>query len=89
MWQLNLVVLSGPYTVRIAAITDLTFKYTLYKLDPSSNYGFTTVEGNPQEGKLYVELIYQVYFIQTSARLASSHISLYLYSSAYGFVVEL
>ena len=51
-WQLNLTVYSGPYTVRIAAITDLTFEYTLYRFDLSSSYGFTTVEGNPQQGKL-------------------------------------
>lgn len=54
VWQLNLTVFSGPYTVRIAAITNLTFDYTLYRIDPSSNYGFTTVEGNPREGKLHV-----------------------------------
>ena len=53
-WQLNLTVYSGPYTVRIAAITNLTFEYTLYRIDPSSSYGITTIEGNPQQGKLYM-----------------------------------
>ena len=57
-WQLNLTVYSGPYTVRIAAVTDLTFEYTLYRFDPSSNYGFTTVEGNPQQGKLHLISLY-------------------------------
>ena len=49
-WQLDLVVFSGPYTVRIAAVTDLTFEYTLYSIDSSSDYNFTTIEGNPQQG---------------------------------------
>ncbi len=51
-WQLRLRTYGGPYTIRITAVSDLDFVYTLYRLDPSSNFGFVSFEGNPLAGTI-------------------------------------
>ena len=48
-WQLNLTS-SGSYSIRITAVSDLDFTYTPYRLNPTSNFGFVSFEGNPLEG---------------------------------------
>ena len=48
-WRLN-VTAFGSYNIRIIAVTDLDFIYTLYRLSPTSNLGFVSLEGNPLEG---------------------------------------
>lgn len=48
-WQLSLTS-SGSYNIRITAVSDLDFTYTLYRVNPTSNFGFMSFEGNPLEG---------------------------------------
>ena len=48
-WQLSLTSF-GSYSIRITAVSDLDFTYTLYRLDTTSNFGFVSFEGNPLEG---------------------------------------
>ena len=56
-WQLSLTS-SGSYSIRITAVSDLDFTYTLYRLDPTSNFGFVSFAGNPLEGDQCLVIIH-------------------------------
>ena len=46
-WQLNL---NGSCNIRITAAGDLDFTYSLFRLNPTADFGFISFEGNPREG---------------------------------------
>ena len=48
-WQLNISSF-GSYSIRITAVSDLDFTNTLYRPDPTADFGFVSFEGNPLEG---------------------------------------
>ena len=56
-WQLNITSV-GSYNIRITAASDLDFTYTLYRLDPTSNFGFASLEQNPLEGNPHLAVNY-------------------------------
>ena len=49
-WQLIVTFSSGSYNVRITAVSDLDFTYSLFRLNPEADFGFVSFEGNPREG---------------------------------------
>lgn len=46
MWTMVLQS-QGSYSIQILGNTELQFTSTLYKIDPSNVYGFSTLEGKP------------------------------------------
>ena len=61
-WQLSLTSF-GSYSIRITAVSDLDFTYTLFRLDPTSSLGFVSFEGNPLEGDTCVIIIHAYIYI--------------------------
>ena len=48
-WSMT-IPLGGTYSVQVSADSELTFITNLFRVDPSSTYGFSAIEGVASEG---------------------------------------
>ena len=54
VWQLAVTSTDGFYSVKVVAIVDVSFRYGLFRRDPSTLFGFSRVRTKPVIGTYFM-----------------------------------